>query len=339
MEIIGLLEKFVPEMIDLLENRYNILRTIYKNQPIGRRMLAERLGLGERVARGEIDFFKNRQMLCSGVNGVSLTPECEAVLYQLGELVHKMRGLASLEASLAEKMDLDKVFIVPGNLDEDHSVMQDLGRVAGHYVQKTVKDRWIVAVTGGSTMAEISNHIPEGSAKSGVLVVPARGGLGEDVEIQANTIAAKIARRLGAAYRLLHIPDVIHGDALDKLLAEPRIEEIIGLNKKADLLLHGIGVPRVMAKRRELDWDKLLDLAQKVPVGEAFGNYFSADGSVAMVTNTVGLKLEDLLKLKRVVAVAGGKSKAGAIVAVLKAGFVRVLITDQGAALKMREII
>ena len=51
-----LLKKIVPELIELFEKRYTILRNIYISQPIGRRALASCLGLGERVVRSETDF-------------------------------------------------------------------------------------------------------------------------------------------------------------------------------------------------------------------------------------------------------------------------------------------
>ncbi|MGB9810105.1 MAG: sugar-binding transcriptional regulator, partial [Caldanaerobacter sp.] len=39
-DIIALQQKIVPELIELLEKRYAIMRNIYFNQPIGRRALS-----------------------------------------------------------------------------------------------------------------------------------------------------------------------------------------------------------------------------------------------------------------------------------------------------------
>lgn len=336
IEMIGFL---CPEMIDLLERRYNILRTVNQHEPVGRRMLAELLGLGERVVRGELDFLKSRQLLLADANGVALTPECAALLPSLGGFVHRLRGLAALEAYLAERMGLSRVCIVPGDIDLNQELLIELGKVAGRFVRDAVKDDWIVAVTGGTTMAETARNIPPGSLKNRVLVVPARGGLGEDVEIQANTIVADMARRLGASYRLLHVPDGLGEEAYAKLLEERRVQEVVSLGKRADLLIHGIGVPQVMAAIRDLNWDDLVRLAAKPMVGEACNIYFAADGSPALETPTVGPCLEDLARVELVVAVAGGHSKAEAILAVVKSGFIDVLITDQGAAEVMRSKI
>ena len=62
-EILDLLRKIVPELVEVLEKRYNVLRTIFYNQPIGRRMLASELNLGERVVRNEIDLLKTQNLI------------------------------------------------------------------------------------------------------------------------------------------------------------------------------------------------------------------------------------------------------------------------------------
>lgn len=334
-----LLKRITPEMINLLEKRYNILRAIKYNQPIGRRLLSERLGLGERVIRSEVDLLKKQQILISDSVGVSLTLEGEVLISQLPELVHKFQGLVALETYLQEKMGLERVSIVPGDLDKDKLVLAELGKLAGKFISEMVMPGWVVSVTGGTTMAEVSHQTPVNEENTDILVVPARGGLGESVEIQANTIVAEIAGRLGGNYRLLYVPDAVSERVLEDLLLDHKIQETITLAKEANLLVHGIGVPEVMATRRELNWQSLLKRAKKLPVGESFGYYFAEDGTVEISTPTVGPKLEDLTRLKHVAGVAGGKSKARAILAVLRAGFVNILLTDQGAAESMRELL
>ena len=56
--IINLQKKIVPELSDLLVERYRILRQVSHDAPIGRRALAGELGLSERVLRAQVDFLK-----------------------------------------------------------------------------------------------------------------------------------------------------------------------------------------------------------------------------------------------------------------------------------------
>ena len=74
-----------------------------------------------------------------------------------------------------------------------------------------------------------------------IIVVPAQGGLGTDVRLQANTQAERLARRLGGGYRLLHLPDGLTADATDGLARLPQVREVLELMRGADVLLYGVG--------------------------------------------------------------------------------------------------
>ena len=52
-------------------------------------------------------------------------------------------------------------------------------------------------------------------------VVPGRGGLGERMEIESNTIAAELAKKLQAQYRLLYVPDNLSPETMESVINEP----------------------------------------------------------------------------------------------------------------------
>lgn len=189
-----------------------------------------------------------------------------------------------------------------------------------------------MAVTGGTTIAEVANAISFGGWKTDATVVPARGGLGEDVEKQANTVAALLAKKLGGSYRLLHAPDDLSEESLASVSSEPRIREILELVRSADIVLHGIGTAEEMARRRGMSAGQIARLEELGAVGEAFGYYFDRLGRPVHVTSSVGLKLEDLGRIGTVIAVGGGASKAEAVVAVMSHHYQDILVTDEGAA-------
>jgi central glycolytic genes regulator len=91
-----------------------------------------------------------------------------------------------------------------------------------------------------------------------------------------------------------------------------------------------------MARRRGVTQEKMESLDQMGTVGEAFGCYFNNKGQVVYSTPTIGINNTDIRKVDNPVAVAGGKSKAEAIVATEANNARGVLITDEGAA---REIL
>ncbi len=45
-------------------------------------------------------------------------------------------------------------------------------------------------------MAYVANEMPIGKVANEILITPARGGLGKNVETQSNSIAAKLAKKI-----------------------------------------------------------------------------------------------------------------------------------------------
>lgn len=335
-DILKLQQKIVPEMIDLLQRRYNILRTIYYNQPIGRRVLADELGVGERIVRTEINFLKEQDLIQINTPGMTITPEGENIIGKLKDFIHELKGLSEIEKIIKDKLGIKDIVIVPGDFEEDNTVINELGKVAANYLKNIIKNGNTIALTGGTTIKEVIDNIPKITHLKNVLVVPARGGMGRNVETQANNLAASLANKIGCSYKLLHVPDNLSDNALNTILNEKDIKEIVENIHNSDVLLYGIGRASKMARRRGLSEEKIDELLKSGAVGEAFGYYFDNKGNIIYSTPIIGIRNEDIKKIKTSIAVAAGKSKAEAIVAIEINNSNSILITDEGAA---REII
>lgn len=331
-KLVRLQQKIVPESFDLIERRYQILRMICFFQPVGRRHVAEHLGLQERTVRNEAEFLKRQGFLVAGPMGMELTEEGEEVLLELESHVKILRGFSQLEDTLCRFLGLNKVLTVPGDSDMDETAKKEMARTAARYLKSTVKENDIIAVTGGTTMAEVANSLSPSVCERDILVVPARGGLGEDAEKQANTVAVKIAHGLGGRYRLLYVPDDLGKEAIQKIMSEPKIEEVLNYIRSASIVMHGIGTAEEMARRRGFSDKQLDELKALGAVGEAFGYYVDKKGETVYTTTSIGLKLEDLASVNNVVAVGGGSSKVAAVISVMSNRYQDVLITDEGAA-------
>jgi central glycolytic genes regulator len=335
-EIIKLAQKIVPESVETLLKRYSILRTIYYNQPMGRRTLSNNLGMGERIVRTEVNFLKEQNLIEINTSGMNITSQGEELINKLKDFVHELKGLSELEEYIKKELGLKQVMIVPGDADEDKTVLTELGKAAAGIIKDLLKDNCIIAITGGSTIKEVIDNVPKVASLKDVLVVPARGGMGRSVEIQANNLAANLANKLGASYKLLHVPDNLSGNALNAVLNEMEVKEIVENIKNSDILIYGIGRADEMARRRGLSQEKIAELSALGAVGEAFGYYFDGVGQVICSTSVIGVDNKSLKNIKNPIAVAAGKSKAEAIIASEKNLSHSIIITDEGAA---REII
>lgn len=335
MERLSVLRKIAPEMAELVERRHTVLQNIYFQQPVGRRALASRLAWPERMVRKEIDFLREAGLLNSDLAGMAVTPSGEKVLLGLKEVIRELHGISELEQALARRLHLRQVVVVPGDADQDDTVKKEIARATARLLNEELVEGDVLAVTGGTTLSEVANSLPSHPGGRDLWVVPARGGLGEEVELQANSVAARIAGRLGGRYRLLHVPDDLGEEAMASIACDPRIKQMLDTIRTARVVLHGIGNADEMAKRRGLPIELIQRLHSEEAVGEALGYYFNRQGSIVYTTRSVGLSLDDLGSAELVIAVGGGHSKADAALAVLSTGRQNVYITDEAAARQM----
>jgi len=331
LDLLELQMRIIPDVLKVMQERYRVLYQVSLLQPIGRRSLAQSLDITERVARAEVEFLKDRGLIEISAEGMKLSNEGNQVIQQLLPIIKEISKINDLEQRLQKKLAISKVFIVSGDSDENVFVKKEIGRVAGQILLQLVKDNEVVALTGGSTVSEVAKMIPTDIQLPSVLYVPARGGIGEKHEYLANTIVSTMARKTNSSYRLLHSPDQMSNESYDSLIAESSVQDLLKVIRSSGILLLGIGDAKKMAERRNSSKEVKL-LTEKNAVGEALGNYFSKDGEIVYKIKTIGLKIEDLKSIPITIAVAGGKSKADAILSVLKNNFKQILVTDEGAA-------
>lgn len=325
-------QKIVPDALEMLTNRYKILKSVQFLQPIGRRSLSNQLGVTERILRGEVTFLHQQGVIQVTPGGMQLTPEGEMVLSQLDIVMKDLINLRELESRLSQVLGIPHVVLVQGDSDTTPWVKKELGRVSASILSKNARDHSTIAVTGGSTLANVADMMKPIKHAQELMFVSGRGGLGEQVENQANTICAKIAERAKGRYRLLHVPDVIREESYIPLIEEPSVKEVLQLIHASSMIIHGIGEAKTMANRRKSLPSLLKKIDTEKAVAEAFGYYFDREGRVVHKVTTIGLQYEDLFGEKTVIAVAGGRSKAKAIKAYFKQGPDSILVTDEGAA-------
>lgn len=330
--IIDIQKQLLPDMTDILKKRYTVLKSIMVSGTVGRRTLASSLGLTERVLRAETDFLKGQGLVTISPAGMQISSAGIQLLEDIEPFIKDLFGLTEMEEQIRRTYGLSQVIIVPGDSDQSPHTKRELGLAGAQALRKVVKDHDVIGVTGGSTLAEVANLLTFPSSDPTCMFVPARGGLGENVELQANTIASIMAKRTGGQYRLLHVPDNLGEEAYQSLMSDPNIQEIVSVIRQARIVIHGIGNAMAMARRRKADEQTIGLLKQHGALAEAFGYYFDRNGQVVHKMPTVGLKLEDIMQMEIVIGVAGGTSKAEAIEAILKFGYEDILVTDEAAA-------
>lgn len=326
------LSKIVPEMQALLPLRYRMLYLVGYLQPIGRRNLSLKIGITERVIRKEALILKSSGLMDFTSDGMILTPEGKEMLDLLSEYVEVFDGVRHLENRLAKALGIQRVIIVPDDPD-DALVLKEIGDQCAHVVLDFLPQIGTMGITGGSTVYAVAEAMPQQTTKhSEVVIVPARGGVGNETEHQANTLAEKLAKKVNSQFRTLFIPDSLSQQAMASMKQEPGFQATFEAIQSIDTLLFGVGHAEEMANRRGLSKERIEEIVQKGAVAEAFGYYFNREGEIVDEISTLGITLEKVKSLTRVIAVAGGKDKSEAIIAVSKLNPHLILITNEDVA-------
>lgn len=336
--LIQLQKRITPEIIDITEKRYSILRTLEFNQPIGRRALAAMLNKSERWVRSELDVLKEQGLIDIQTSGMTVTEDGKNIINQFRSFIAELRGITSLAQEIKEALKVRDVLIVPGDTEKDLETLKDIAKIAFEYIEQQIKDSNIIAVSGGYSVLAVAQNSTKLKAK-GITVVPARGGIRADLERQANIVAAKLANNIGGSYHLLHLPDNISEDMLNNMISDPDINSVIEYIRHANIFLFGLSSLESISKKRNFTSEEMDNLKNLKVKAEAFGCYFDENGNIVHKTGSIGIRPEDLKNIEIAMSVGGGASKAEPIILVNKGRSNSVVVTDEAAAHEILKIL
>lgn len=335
LDELKMIESVAPDIIAVLQERYKILRNIYWMQPIGRRSLSESMGITERVLRTETDLLKQLNLINTSKSGMTLTKKGEEVYQSLESFMDQLLGMHQTEKKLAEYFGNQRCIVMSGNSEKQPKVADGFGEALDEALDLLLPEGDnIIAVMGGTTMAIVAEQLTNlENSKRHNLFVPARGGIGEAVTVQANSVSARMATKASGNHRALYVPEQLSLTTYNSLLNEPSIQEVLNLISQANCVIHSIGRALHMAARRKMTEQELVMLKQANAVAESFGYFFNENGEVVYKVPRIGIELKDLANVPIILAIAGGKSKAKAIQAYMKNAPKQTwLITDEAAA-------
>ena len=135
------LNLIAPELSELLVKRYQLLRKIYYAAPIGRRSLAAYFQLGEKVLRREVQLLREQGLLTVEQQGISLTPSGKMLVTAITPSLKSLLGLTSLEEKLLKLLKVNRVLVVPGNMENDEVVLLEMGRAAAKILRNVSSRR------------------------------------------------------------------------------------------------------------------------------------------------------------------------------------------------------
>ncbi|MDO5690144.1 MAG: sugar-binding domain-containing protein [Tissierellia bacterium] len=309
--------KLTPELVQVFLDRYEILRVISNNQPIGRRGIAKLLSLNERYVRNQTEVLSDLHYIATKETGMTITFEGQQILQLSSKYAQAFRNVEILEDRIQSALAVSRIHVVDADIG-GYFNSGLFASTAGDLVLESIHDNSIVGITGGSTMKLIVDGMPSDTEKKNVIVVPARGSLGKKYEYQSNAIVEIFAEKIHADYFTINFPDQMDAEWIQTSELSEDIQKYNDLIENIDVLVFGIGRADTMAGRRGLRPSTLSILEKNGAVAEAFGNYFDLEGNILYESKSIGLGLEGYNRVDRVIAVAYGIEKVEPIIALSK---------------------
>lgn len=240
-----------------------------------------------------------------------------------------------LEEALAETYGIKDAFIVPSPPSEV-SVNENIAKAAAMYISNRLDDNSFINMGYGDTPSRVLNNLAT-IVEHPISVVSLTGGVSYYLPNNMSTI-------FNAKLYLIPSPLLVSSrEVVDAIRNEPSINEISRMVQLSSLSVVGIGSigdDATIIKSGILNKNDLLYLKMKGAVGDLLCHFIDKDGNLIesnIEERLIGTPLTKLRNLKNVIGVAAGDSKVEAIKAVLKGGYIDILITDESTALQLLE--
>lgn len=244
----------------------------------------------------------------------------------------------AMEDRLKAAFGLTACIVAPG-LGEEPGEFTALATAGARFLMQAVEREptQAIGLGHGRTLAALAERLPS-LAWPQVRFVSLLGGLTRRAATNPFGVVHHLAERSGGEGYFLPVPFIADSVA-DKrvLMAQKSVRDVIELSRSCRLVLAGIGElgPRAhMLTSGMITRAEYQALKTAGAVGDIFGRFFDAQGRFVdceINQRSCGVEPESL-RGREVVAVAGGPDKGPAILAALRSGLLRGLITDEQAA-------
>ncbi|WFR99114.1 sugar-binding transcriptional regulator [Rhizobium tumorigenes] len=244
----------------------------------------------------------------------------------------------TLERRLESDYGLTYAEVVP-DLHEQGLPLKALGMAGAGFLQREIENfhGGVIGIGHGRTLAAAVKEMARLDAGR-VRFVSLLGGVTRNYAANPHDVMHRLTEKTGAAAYVMPIPLFANTmEDREVLLSQRGVREIFELAAGADPMVVGIGTVEPDAQlvaSHMIEAAEIAEVRELGGVGEVLGHFFDKTGkaletSLSARTLSPGL---DAMKGRRIVAIAGGKNKVGAIAAVMKSGLLSGLITDERTA-------
>jgi DNA-binding transcriptional regulator LsrR (DeoR family) len=248
---------------------------------------------------------------------------------------HKHEALSS---QLSELLKIKDVQVIAS--ESNDLTLNTVGRAAASALLKNLRDYHTIAISWGRGLeATVVNTHSE--TLSGLKVTQLMGSMSSvNTSVSAEEVGRNLAKNLNAQFVPFLSPVVVSNSKVrDSLLEEESIARTLQLARSADVALVGIGSASSSSSEMVFSEYKATKTERDSLVSEYAGDIaarlYKKDGtplSAKLDARVIGLTLEEIKNIPRVIGVASGAEKVLGVVGAARAGLIDTLIVDLACA-------
>ena len=244
---------------------------------------------------------------------------------------------------LIEKLGIDDIQVIAP--DRNDLALNAVGRAAAQTLQKGLKANQTIAISWGRGLEATVVNCRKDSIP-GLKVTQLMGSMSNVMtSVSAEEVGRTLARNLNADFLPFNAPVIVsNSKTRDSLVLEPAVARALDAACKADVALVGIGSNGSSSSEMLIEEFALSkgerDATFKNMAGDIAARFYNAQGkilSTVIDNRVIGLSLEEIRKIPKVIGVATGADKVLGVIGAARSKLVDHLIIDltcANAALK-----
>ena len=248
---------------------------------------------------------------------------------------HKHEALSAQLSGLLKIKDVQVIATESNNL-----MLNTIGRAAASALLKDLRNNQTIAISWGRGLeATVVNTHSE--TLSSLKVTQIMGSLSSvNTSVSAEEVGRNLAKNLNAQFFPFLSPVVVSSSKVrHSLLAEESIAKSLQLARGAHVALVGIGSIGSSSSEMVFSEFKLAKSEREALAREYAGDiaarFYKLDGtplSAKLDSRVIGLTLDEIRNIPRVIGVASGAEKVSGVVGAARAGLIDTLIVDLACA-------
>ncbi len=250
------------------------------------------------------------------------------------EVVNPTNNCESMALEIQDRTNLNRVFVVPSMHKYHDLTMRAIAGAASTYLEKTLVDSDILGIAWGRTISRIVQLLAP-SIPRDIDVVPLMGERGYTGNYsQINQVVLQAAQSFSAHPYFLLAPMFVGSKQLrDDLLHDPAVSMVVERWEKLTTAVIGIGaIPPQPGSIVYVGTKYMRQMQEQDAVGDICGRFIDKEGNLIeaeFYDLMISISLDQIKKIKRVIAVAGGIEKTRAVIAAMKTKLFSVLFVDE----------